>query len=299
MNRFSYKDWLTCKVVLKYDLFIPSGENPVLVGWDSFNEHDINLIKTEQKRIFEESIEKLFLKFKNLFLDNYSRSLEKELCVINEIHQCEVILKAKIPKGNSKFLNTNYWGCVFTSEEIINIQVFYSNNIVRGLKFELDFIHPQNSKFQNSSIIHASIYCHTLLKFRDWLFSNYSQQSQLQETLSYSDSKQRTALGVNIQNHLNDLKSEFNDKTDFENAIKRIEEYWHGNVNLTEKAIFIRNGNLKKLAYALGEIWRENSNQSISYEYLIFCKNTFTIFSNQIISKKRCFSCNLYKYMIS
>lgn len=299
MKCFKYKDWLTSKVVLKYDFFIPKGENPLLVGWDSFTEHDMNLIKDEQRRIFEESIQKLFLKYTTHFLDNYSRSLKKEICISNEIHQCEEILKSKVSPRNSQYFKTTYWNVLFLIEDIIKIQAFYLNNIIRGTKFELDFIHPENSKFQKPGFVHESVYCYTLLKYKDWLCTNFFQKNQIQDSTTYSESKKDTVLGTSIKNHFSDLKNEFNNQTDYEDAIRRIEEYFSGNVNLTEKTIFIRKGNIKSLAYSLGEIWKENSSKSISYEYLHFCKSTFTVFYNQKISKKKCFASNLYKYMIS
>ena len=60
--------------------------------------------------------------------------------------------------------------------------------------------------------------------------------------------------------------------------------------------VFVRNGNKKRLAYALGEIHKSLKNTPLSYEYLTLLANTFNIFSNEKIEKDRVNKSNLYKY---
>jgi hypothetical protein len=96
-----------------------------------------------------------------------------------------------------------------------------------------------------------------------------------------------------------DLVSAFNEIEDFEKANSYISNFFNGNDNTIESPIFVKSGNIKTLAFQLGEIWRSKENGTISYEYLLFYKSTFSIFKKQVIDRNNLFGTNLYKYSIS
>lgn len=98
---------------------------------------------------------------------------------------------------------------------------------------------------------------------------------------------------------LQELKSEFNNDDDYNKAVILINNFFSEKLTKIEKPIFIKSGNTKKLAFALGEIWRSKTNNVITVEYLQFYKKAFSIFANQNIDEEHLFSCNLYKYSIS
>jgi hypothetical protein len=88
----------------------------------------------------------------------------------------------------------------------------------------------------------------------------------------------------------------FNTNEDFNDSIQIISSYLEGNYKRISKPIFIKNNNIKNLASILGEIWRNTKNGNITFEYLSFGKDSFSILKSQKINKKDIFSSNFYKY---
>lgn len=102
-----------------------------------------------------------------------------------------------------------------------------------------------------------------------------------------------------IKEKLDACKDGFNSQNDFSKAIKHLEEFLLlGKISI-DKPLFVKNGQIRRLAFALGEIWRTHKNEPISYEYLCLYKQLFSIFKDQVLDKKNIFGCNLYKYSIS
>ena len=62
------------------------------------------------------------------------------------------------------------------------------------------------------------------------------------------------------------------------------------------KPVFVKRGNKTKLAYALGNIFRDLKSEVLSYQYLELCKGLFACYSNEIIDKAALNKGNLYKY---
>lgn len=106
-----------------------------------------------------------------------------------------------------------------------------------------------------------------------------------------------TLSGIN--EYFENLRTAFNNDKDFRRALALIEDYFLGVEIKISEPIFVKNGNIKTLAFALGEVWRSKSNDVITYQYLEFYKQVFSIFRNQDIDRGKLFGCNLYKYSIS
>lgn len=117
--------------------------------------------------------------------------------------------------------------------------------------------------------------------------------------LQKTETKAEHEITTAIDKYLRVFRDEFKSETDYQNAFTTIENFFLGNKEKNNQPVFIKNGNIKKLAFALGEIWRLNTNEVITYEYLELYKRTFSIFKDQEIDKKNIFGCNLYKYSIS
>lgn len=66
-----------------------------------------------------------------------------------------------------------------------------------------------------------------------------------------------------------------------------------------DKSTFVKKGNIKNLAFSLGEVWKSRTNDIITHAYLQFYIDTFSVFSKQKLDSKSVFSNNLYKYSIS
>jgi hypothetical protein len=99
--------------------------------------------------------------------------------------------------------------------------------------------------------------------------------------------------------YLKEVKKAFSNEEEYKLANSLVQDFLDEKPINIENPIFVRNGNIKKLAFVLGEIWRNKKNGVIPIEYLRFYKQVFSIFKNQEINEKSLFSCNLYKYSIS
>jgi len=70
----------------------------------------------------------------------------------------------------------------------------------------------------------------------------------------------------------------------------------NGEIEKLKKPIFVKNGNMKKLAFTLGQIFRGLKNERLSYKYLQLGKSNISIFKGQDIDEKKFNQSNLYKY---
>lgn len=104
---------------------------------------------------------------------------------------------------------------------------------------------------------------------------------------------------THTEKYLCEFEDAFNSKADYLKAIEIINSYFKGNEYKITVKIFVKNGNTKRLAFALGEIWRSEKNGTIPFEYLSIYKQLFTIFSKQRLEKEHVFSSPLYKYSIT
>ena len=102
-----------------------------------------------------------------------------------------------------------------------------------------------------------------------------------------------------IKNKFQTFKDAFNNDQDYFKAINFLKTFFlSGKISINEP-LFVKSGNIKSIAFALGEIWRTKKNETITYEYLFLYKQLFSIFKNQVIEKNNIFGSNLYKYSIS
>lgn len=104
---------------------------------------------------------------------------------------------------------------------------------------------------------------------------------------------------THTEKYLCEFEDAFNSKADYLKAIEIINSYFKGNEYKITVKIFVKNGYTKRLAFALGEIWRSEKNGTIPFEYLSIYKQLFTIFSKQRLEKEHVFSSPLYKYSIT
>jgi hypothetical protein len=102
-----------------------------------------------------------------------------------------------------------------------------------------------------------------------------------------------------IQGHLSPFKISFNNEADYNLSVNAIAQFLNSGQAYCGPVVFVKGGVIKKLAFALGEIWRSSSNEIISIEYLLLYTQLFSNFSKIEIDKSNLFSNNLYKYSIS
>ncbi|MCB2221553.1 MAG: hypothetical protein KQI35_14235 [Bacteroidetes bacterium] len=105
-----------------------------------------------------------------------------------------------------------------------------------------------------------------------------------------------------VDEYLEEYKnSGFNSEEDYWSLVDIYTQFFHredlSNINI--QPIFIRQGYKKKLAYALGEIYRSFRNEKLTYEYLLLAKRGISIFSDEEFEEKNLVKSNLYKYFTS
>ncbi len=102
-----------------------------------------------------------------------------------------------------------------------------------------------------------------------------------------------------VEKHFIRCKDSFNNENDYQTAIREIKSFFQGGEITITKPLFVKGGNIRNMAFAMGEIWKSQKNDPITYNYLQLYKKLFSIFKDQEIDKNHVFSSNLYKYSIS
>lgn len=132
-----------------------------------------------------------------------------------------------------------------------------------------------------------------------------TEKNEPEPKFSYIEKEERetvqTEFSETIKKKLEPLRQAFNNDTDFQKAITAIQNFFLGKGN-PEQPIFVKNGNTRNLAFALGEIWKCYKNNVITYDYFHFYRQTFSIFNKEkynIDEAESIFSHLLYKYSIS
>ena len=116
------------------------------------------------------------------------------------------------------------------------------------------------------------------------------------EPISTTETKQQTTF---VTDYLFGLKDFFNSEKEYLEAVGMVYSFFNSDGITIKKPIFVKNGCTKKLAFAMGEIWRSQKNEPLTYEYLLLYKRVFSIFNKQTLDKENLFGNNLYKYSIS
>jgi hypothetical protein len=104
---------------------------------------------------------------------------------------------------------------------------------------------------------------------------------------------------LHVTKYLDECKEAFSSKDDYDKAVNLIDAFMSNQSMRISKAIFVKNGYIKRLAFALGQVWRNQKNEIISYEYLVFYTKAFSVFRNQRLDKKNINGMPLYKYSIT
>lgn len=168
MKNYTYNDWIEGKVVLGYDYFLKKGmKKPIVVLWENFSKVERDKIKAVQRQLFLDEVNLLVQKFKEVFTARYEASLVKDCFRLEEIKQCEFILKGELP--NMDLITLNHWQAVFKYSELLKIQQYYQDYVVKGMMFNYDFIHANCCKYVDTSIIHSSIYAQAVWEYFNWL----------------------------------------------------------------------------------------------------------------------------------
>lgn len=95
------------------------------------------------------------------------------------------------------------------------------------------------------------------------------------------------------------FENEFLKSNDYLKAIEVIINFLLEKPINIELPLKMKTKNIKKLAFSLGEIWRIQKTEAISYEYLLFYKQVFSPFKDHLLDKEQHTGSSLYKYSIS
>ncbi len=156
----------------------------------------------------------------------------------------------------------------------------------------------EKSKRNRNEIINYLTEYYATIKAQK-IISVYSVDKQNQNRAGIKNAEDKSDSLLTIENIFIECKDAFNNEKDYFEAANLIKKFFLSEQVSIAKSFFVKNGNIKKMAFALGEIWRTQKNEPITYEYLNLYKQLFSIFKTQKIDEKNIFGCNLYKYSIS
>lgn len=194
MKQYKFESWLKGKVTLIYSevSYKEKDDNgkkiePVFVTWGNFSETEAIKIKQMQKLIFDENISLNLEKFKSEFIKRYSKSFMPDEFLELEKQECYNIFYSKIP--NNKFVFNRYWKITFNYNDLVEIQDYAINTILRGNDVCFDFIHSPNNKYQIKNKIPSQIYAKVLFDFFQWLNNDFkgSDKTETHDTLNQNN----------------------------------------------------------------------------------------------------------------
>jgi hypothetical protein len=183
MEQYKFENWLNGDVTLIYSevFFDEKDDNgeivePICVDWGNFAESDVIKIKQMQKQIFDENININLEKFKSEFLKRYTKSLMPEEFLESEKQECFDILFSKIPI--KQFITTKHWEITFYYNDLLEIQKYAKNTILKGIEVCLDFVHSPKNKYQIKNKVPSQVYAHVLYNYFHWLNNEFSSSDK-------------------------------------------------------------------------------------------------------------------------
>lgn len=189
MKKSTFEDWSNGNVTLIYAKSVFKESNrPNFVTWGNFNEADVIKIKETQKAIFNKTVEKKLEELKSNFFKNYGNSKVKEEFLKIEKQECLNILSLPIPK--QKTIITTYWTVFFEYDDLVEIQDYVNETIVRGIDRGYDFIHSPKSKYQETGKIPSQAYAQIVYDYFEWLKDNFKRVEEKDK----SEKKDKTEL---------------------------------------------------------------------------------------------------------
>lgn len=86
-------------------------------------------------------------------------------------------------------------------------------------------------------------------------------------------------------------------ETEYNSLINILLSYFESNqMTVSAPKLFVKNGNKKKLGFALGQIFKGLKNEVLAYEYLKLGKDNLSIYKDEVLCKENFTKSNLYKY---
>jgi hypothetical protein len=141
------------------------------------------------------------------------------------------------------------------------------------------------------------------MEFKNWIEQNGLTIPQVKENESIRLAQETASSDIELQtieNYLKHLmvrnKPMFNDEN-YKKLIKILYDFFkHHKETRLPVPIKVKKGSIKQLALALGDIYRELSENAITYEYLMLGKNNISLFSEYDIKPDKITNSTLYKY---
>lgn len=257
---------------------------------DNFKQYDliINEIHLQRKELLKIDPNKNYKgKFKQIEI---KPKLDKNIETLQE----NIILpiKAKAIELNicdpNKFETLWNWNITAVSEFI---ESFTETDLPEILKYKDQYYKFKAIGYLDNFIFELDEILYELFNY----FTDKSEIEQFEDKVISENSE----IYETIKKQLEPFQKKFNSQNGYKQAVNCLISFFSNKPIILEKPVFVKKGVVKKLAFALGEIWRSNSNNVITYEYLSYCKQLFSIFDGQEISKEKLFGCNFYKYAIS
>ena len=165
---------------------------------------------------------------------------------------------------------------------------------------EITLIKEQIPFVQKALIRKAKRYI-AIMELKSWIEKNGLKSPKIDFSKFITDNVEDSNKDITLITIENYLKS-FNEGQiindgNYNKLINLLYKFFKDNSNPTLKEpIVVKYGSVKKLAFALGGIYKELSDKPLSYEYLLLGKNNISLFLKEDISSKSFQKTNLYKY---
>ncbi len=101
-----------------------------------------------------------------------------------------------------------------------------------------------------------------------------------------------------IEDYLQSFKEDKSIKEiDYNKLVNILLAYFEGGkTTISTPKLFVKNGNKKRIAFALGEVFRGLKNEVLAFEYIKLGKDNLSLFKDEVLTKANYTKSNLYKY---
>lgn len=176
--------------------------------------------------------------------------------------------------------------CIINAESVIKRYIYENDLTAKGFSFD--------NIFSDLDVTRRRIKA-----YRDLPISSENLKVKTDEEIKNVNPKpENNIIESTIEDYIIQFKEDKSiNELDYTALVNILLKFFEKNKStILIKPLFVRNGNKKRLGYALGEIFKSLKNEALSFEYLELGKKNISIYNDEQIDKTKFNKSNLYKY---
>lgn len=171
IREYTFQDWLSGKICLTYasiELTPNQKDMPLIVNWSQIVESDINIIKQQQNKIFEELVIVELTKMKSQYVKDIALTRSPINLLERLIAKFEEILFEGL-NNISTLVTIKSDNTVFEYNQLLGIKNYTTDYILLAKEMDYSFVQAPMCKFHNSESLSPQIEAEIYYRFLTWL----------------------------------------------------------------------------------------------------------------------------------